>query len=81
MNTWYREHVEPGLAVETAEVDAHPQLSRFLAHKQDGCAVRRHTRANPALFQHIINMLLHNLKFIGAESILLMAGRCCIFVE
>ena len=73
MNTWYWEHVKPGLAVETAGVDTHMQLSRFLAYKQDWRTIGQHARAYPALFQHFSNVLLHNIKLACAKLILLVA--------
>ena len=73
MNTWNWEHVKPGLAVEAAKVDTHPQLARLFTYKQYRCAVGRYARAYPALFQHFIYMLLHNIQFIRAKSVLLMA--------
>ena len=81
MNTWYWEHVKPGLMVETATVDTHMQLARLLAYKQDRCTVGQYTRTYPALFQHFIHMLLHNIQFVRAKSVLLMAWGWCVFVN
>ena len=73
MNTWYWEHVKPGLTVETAKVNAHTQITRFLTYKQYWCTVGQYARAYPALFQHFIDVLLHNIEFVCAKLVLLMA--------
>ena len=81
MNTRYWEHVKPGLAVETVKVNTHTQLARLFTYKQYRRTVGQYTRVYPALFQHFINMLLHNIKFIRAKSVLLMAWGWCIFIN
>ena len=81
MNTWYWEHVKPGLMVETAKVNTHTQLARLFVYKQDRCTVGRYARAYPAFFQYFIYMLLHNIQFIHAKLVLLMVWGWCIFVN
>ena len=81
MNTWYWEHVKPGLTVEAAKVDSHTQLARLLTYKQYRRIVGQYTRTYPALFQHFIYMLLHNIQFIRAKLVLLMAWGWCVFVN
>ena len=54
-----------------------PQLSQDL-RKQDWCTVGQHARVYPTLFQHFIHMLLHNIRFICAELILLIVRGWCI---
>ena len=81
MNTWYWEHVKPGLTVETAKVNTHTQLARFFVYKQYRRTVGRYTRMYPALFQPLIHMLLHNIRLVHAKSVLLMAWGWCIFVN
>ena len=81
MNTWYWEHVKPGLAVETAKVNAHTQLARLLTYKQYRRAIGRYARTYPALVQHFIHMLLHNVQFIRTKSVLLMAWGWCVFID
>ena len=81
MNTWYWEHVKPGLTVETAKVNTHTQLARLLTYKQYRRAVGRYARTYPALVQHFIHMLLHNVQFIRTKSVLLMAWGWCVFID
>ena len=81
MNTWYWEHVKPGLMVETAKVNTHTQFARAFMYKQYRCTVVRYARLYPALFQHFIDMLLHNIEFVCAELVLLMAWGWCVFVN
>ena len=81
MNTWYWEHVKPGLAVETAKVDTRTQLSHFLAYKQYWRTVGQYARMYPTLFQHFSDMLLYKIEFVRAKSILLMAWWRCIFID
>ena len=81
MNMWYWEHVKPGLKVEAVKVNTHTQLARLLMYKQYGRTVGQYNRTYPALFQHFINMLLHNIQFIRAKLVLLMAWGWCIFVN
>ena len=81
MNTWYWEHVKPGLMDETAKVNAHMQLAHLLMYKQYRCTIGQYTRAYPALFQHFIDKLLHNIQLVHAKSALLMAWGWCIFVN
>ena len=81
MNTWYWEHVKPGLMVVVAKANAHAQLSHLFMYKQYRCTVGQYARAYPALFQHFINVLLHNIKFVRAKPVLLMAWGWCIFIN
>ena len=81
MNTWYWEHVKLGLVVETAKVDTHMQLSRFLAYKQDWHTIGQHVRMYATLFQHFIYMLRHNIEFVHTKSILLTAWWWCTFIN
>ena len=81
MNTWYWEHVQPGLMVETAKVNTHTQFARLFTYKQYRHVVGRYARTYPALFQHFIHMLLHNIQFVRAKSVLLMAWGWCVLVN
>ena len=66
---------------ETAKVNAHTQLACLLVYKQYRCTIGQYARAYPALFQHFIDMLLHNIQFIRAKSVLLTAWGWCVFVD
>ena len=81
MNTWYWEHVKPGLVVETAKVDIHTQLSHLLVYKQDWHTVGQHARVYPTLFQYFSDVLLHIVEFVHTKLILLMAWWRCIFID
>ena len=81
MNIWYWEYVKPGLTVETTKVNAHMQLARLLTYKQHRRTIGQYARAYPALFQHFIDVLLHNIKFVHAKLVLLMAWGWCVFVN
>ena len=35
----------------------------------------------PALFQHFIDVLLHNIKFVCDKLVLLMAWWWCVFID
>ena len=81
MNTWYWEYVKPGLMVEAAKVNTHTQLACLLTYKQYRHTVGQYARAYPALFQHFIDMLLCNIQFVCAKSVLLMAWGWCVFIN
>ena len=67
--------------VEAAKVNSHTQLAHLFKYKQYRRTVGRYARAYPALFLHFINMLLHNIQFIRAKLVLLMAWGWCVFVD
>ena len=81
MNMWYWEYVKPGLMVEAAKVDTHAQLARPFMDKQYWHTIGQYTRTYPALFQHFINVLLHDIEFVCTKSVLLMVWWWCIFIN
>ena len=73
-------HVKVCLLIQASKINTHSKLSCLFPYKQDWGTIWQDTGANPALRQHVIYMLLNHFKFIGRQTILLVARGGGIFI-
>ena len=80
MDTRDWKHVKARLFIQASKINTHSKLSCLFPYKQDRGTIWRDAGANPALRQHVIYMLLNHFKFIGRQTVLLVARGGGIFI-
>ena len=80
MDTRDWKHDEACLFIQASKVNTHSKLCCLFPHKQDRGTIWRDAGANLALCQHVIYMLLNYFKFIGRQTVLLVARGGGIFI-
>ena len=73
MDTRDWKHVKVRLFIQASKINTHSKLSCLFPYKQDRGTIWQDAGANPALRQHVIYMLLNHFKFIGRQTVLLVA--------
>ena len=80
MDTRDWKHVKACLFIQASKINTHSKLSCLFPHKQDRGTIWQDAGANPAFCQHVIYMLLNHFKFIGRQTVLLVARGGGIFI-
>ena len=78
MRDW--KHAEAHLFIQASKINTHSKLSCLFPHKQDRGTIWQDAGVNPAFRQHVIYMLLNHFKFIGRQTVLLVARGGGIFI-